>query len=179
MSKSTGVGVVTLLGLSVGLGLAPGWAAPETKPAEPTIWEYHCLNLPDGNISGVEQKWVPELNQAGADGWEVVATVPLTIRGDTSGLRVLLKRPKRSPEPAGKSEPAAAKPAGGDAEAERRAEAERFFDILDKDGNLEISEEELKRGILVYIKFRNFGISPKFPITREEFLKIYPKRASE
>jgi hypothetical protein len=165
--------------LVIALGLAPGVAAPEIQRHETTIWEYQCLSLPDGNAKGIEQAWVPELNTAGADGWEVVATVPLTVRGDTASLRVLLKRVKKPPEPAGRLDPASAKSAGGDGASAARTPAERLFDLADKDGNHEISEDEFNRAILLRIRFKEFAITPKFPIVREEFLKTFPNPAGK
>ncbi len=52
---------------------------------------------------------------------------------------------------------------------------ERFFDLADKDQNGEISEDEFKGNALVRVRFKNAGITPKFPIARNEFLKLYPQ----
>jgi hypothetical protein len=137
------------------------------------------LSLPDGNVFGIHEKWIPELNKAGGEGWEVVSTAPLMRQGDSSGLRVLLKRVKESSDAIRKSKPAAAKSEGVEEENGARAEAERNFKLLDMDGNGEISEIEFKRSILVQKKFKEFGINLTFPVPRDEFLKIYPTPAAK
>jgi len=55
-----------------------------------------------------------------------------------------------------------------------RSEAERQFDLLDKDQSGKITEEEFKKSILTSIKFKNAGIVLSFPVGREEFLQAYP-----
>lgn len=92
-----------VIGVIVGIGIATGLAGSETKAPGGTAanksdnnsWEYSVLSLPDGNVHGIHEKWTPELNRVSRDGWEVVTAVPLTLHGDSSGLRVLLKRVRR------------------------------------------------------------------------------------
>ena len=97
MSKSTRILCAALGfgGLLVGFGLAPGLAGPEKKAAVVTAWEYKVLALRDGNISGIEETWAPELNKAGEEGWEVAGTASQSISGNSMSLRVLLKRVKQ------------------------------------------------------------------------------------
>lgn len=58
-----------------------------------------------------------------------------------------------------------------------RSEAERQFDLLDKDQNGKITEEEFKKSILTSLKFKNAGIALDFPVGRDEFLRLYPSPA--
>jgi WD40 repeat protein/serine/threonine protein kinase len=58
------------------------------------------------------------------------------------------------------------------------SEAERFFELADKDKNGEVSEEEFNRCILVRVKFRNAGIIPTFPLRRDDFVKLYSQVGS-
>lgn len=93
MKSSRGVilAILTVVTATAGFSIA----GADAQKSQFSVWEYHVLNLRDGNMSGIEEKWLPELNKVGADGWEVVGTAPFELRGDTQGLRVLLKRPKR------------------------------------------------------------------------------------
>ena len=58
-----------------------------------------------------------------------------------------------------------------------RSEAERFFEVVDKDKNGKITEEELKRSFLVSKKFSDAGIAAVFPLNRDEFIRLYPQPA--
>ncbi|HEY3963571.1 MAG TPA: DUF4177 domain-containing protein [Planctomycetaceae bacterium] len=93
MKFSRGVILAILIVVTATAGFSISGA--DAQKSEISGWEYHVLNLHDGNISGIEETWLPELNKAGADGWEAVGIAPFENRGNTQGLRVLLKRPKR------------------------------------------------------------------------------------
>lgn len=56
-------------------------------------------------------------------------------------------------------------------------EAERFFDLLDKDKNGKITEEEFKKSLSVPKKFSDAGIALSFPVGKDEFVRQYPKPA--
>ena len=58
------------------------------------------------------------------------------------------------------------------------AQAERFFAQADKDGNGEISKDEFNKTILVQMKLRKAGIVPDFPISRDDFGKLWFKATS-
>jgi EF-hand domain pair len=58
-----------------------------------------------------------------------------------------------------------------------RTEAERFFELMDKDKNGKITEDEFKRSILVSKKFSDAGIAATFPLSRDEFTRLYPQPA--
>jgi hypothetical protein len=60
-------------------------------------------------------------------------------------------------------------------EIDGRSLAERFFDIADKDKHGELSDDEFNASAVVRVKFKNASIAPTFPISRNEFLKLYPK----
>jgi hypothetical protein len=55
-----------------------------------------------------------------------------------------------------------------------KSDAERQFELIDKDKNEKITEEEFQRSTLTRIKFKNAGISLSFPVPREEFLRLFP-----
>jgi len=58
-----------------------------------------------------------------------------------------------------------------------RTEAERFFELMDKDKNGKITEDEFKRSILVSKKFSDAGIAATFPLNHDEFTRLYPQPA--
>jgi hypothetical protein len=80
------------------------------------------------------------------------------------------KSSETAPEPAA----ASAAPASG-----QRSEAERFFELLDKDKNDKVTEEEFKKSFLMSKKFADAGISLAFPVTRDEFVRQYPQPAGK
>ena len=49
------------------------------------------------------------------------------------------------------------------------------FELLDTDSNGEMSESEFKGSYRVRTRFEGAGITPKFPLKRDEFLKLYPQ----
>jgi EF-hand domain pair len=55
-----------------------------------------------------------------------------------------------------------------------RSEAERQFDLVDKDKNGKITEEEFKGSIVTRLKFTSAGVALTFPVGRDEFLRMYP-----
>jgi Ca2+-binding EF-hand superfamily protein len=61
----------------------------------------------------------------------------------------------------------------------QRSEAERFFELLDKDKNDKVTEEEFKKSFLMSKKFADAGISLSFPVTRDEFIRQYPQPAGK
>lgn len=56
-------------------------------------------------------------------------------------------------------------------------QAERFFKSTDKDDNSKITEEEVKKSILVRVKFEKAGIAPSYPLSKEEFIRLYVQAA--
>lgn len=60
------------------------------------------------------------------------------------------------------------------APAVSRSEAERQFELVDKDKNGKVTEEELQRSIVAKMKFAKAGIALTFPVGRDEFLRVYP-----
>jgi Ca2+-binding EF-hand superfamily protein len=61
----------------------------------------------------------------------------------------------------------------------QRSEADRFFDLLDKDKNDKVTEEEFKKSFSMPKKFADAGISLSFPVTRDEFARQYPQPAAK
>jgi hypothetical protein len=61
-----------------------------------------------------------------------------------------------------------------DAPVGNRSEAERQFDVVDKDKDGKVTEAEFKKSILTKIKFDKAGITLSFPVGRDEFLRAYP-----
>ena len=55
-----------------------------------------------------------------------------------------------------------------------RSEAERQFDLVDKDKNGKVTEEEFQKSIVAKMKFKNAGVALSFPVGRDEFLRLYP-----
>jgi hypothetical protein len=55
-----------------------------------------------------------------------------------------------------------------------KSEAERQFELIDRDQNEKITEEEFQKSTLTRIKFKNAGIPLSFPVQRDEFLRLYP-----
>ncbi len=78
------------------------------------------------------------------------------------------------PSPAPESAAASTAPASGE-----RSEADRFFELLDKDKNDKVTEEEFKKSFSMPKKFADAGISLVFPVTREEFARQYPQSAAK
>ncbi|MBS0262505.1 MAG: EF-hand domain-containing protein [Planctomycetes bacterium] len=56
-------------------------------------------------------------------------------------------------------------------------QAERFFKSTDKDENGKITEEEVKKSILVKVKLEKSGIVPNYPLNRDEFVQLWTKVA--
>jgi hypothetical protein len=73
-----------------------------------------------------------------------------------------------SAAPAADSTPAASSSAP-------KSPGEKAFDLLDKDKNTTISEEEWKKSLLVGPAFKKAGIGVSFPLPRGEFLRLYPQ----
>ena len=55
-----------------------------------------------------------------------------------------------------------------------RSEAERQFEVVDKDKDGKVTEAELQKSIVARLKFSKAGIVLSFPMSREEFLRVYP-----
>jgi hypothetical protein len=55
-----------------------------------------------------------------------------------------------------------------------RSEAERQFEVIDKDRDGKITEGEFQKSFLAKKKFEKAGIALSFPVGREEFLRAYP-----
>ena len=53
-------------------------------------------------------------------------------------------------------------------------EAERFFDLFDKDKDGKLSEAEFKKSSLLSKKFSDAGVALSFPAGKEEFVRLYP-----
>jgi hypothetical protein len=60
---------------------------------------------------------------------------------------------------------------------ELEQQAARFFKSTDKDENGKISEEEVNKSILVRVKIKNAGITPSYPLNREEFARLWSQVA--
>jgi hypothetical protein len=71
---------------------------------------------------------------------------------------------------AGKEKPATATAPSSNA---GRSEAERQWDIVDKDKDGKVTEEEWGRSYLARPKFRDAGIAVSFPMTKEEFTQLW------
>lgn len=56
-------------------------------------------------------------------------------------------------------------------------EAERFFDLFDKDKNGKLTEDEFKKSSLLTKKFTDAGVALSFPVGKEEFARLYPAAA--
>lgn len=71
---------------------------------------------------------------------------------------------------------AADTPADGtsDAPIVSRSEAERQFEVVDKDKDGKVTEAELQKSIVARLKFTKAGIVLSFPVSRDEFLRVYP-----
>jgi hypothetical protein len=54
-----------------------------------------------------------------------------------------------------------------------RSEAERQWEIVDKDKDGKVTEEEWGRSYLARPKFRDAGIAVSFPMTKEEFTQLW------
>jgi len=65
---------------------------------------------------------------------------------------------------------AAASPSSGS-----KSPGEKAFDLLDKDKNTTISEEEWKKSMSTGPAFKKAGIAVSFPLPRGEFLRLYPQ----
>jgi hypothetical protein len=59
------------------------------------------------------------------------------------------------------------------------SEADRFFELLDKDKNDKVTEDEFKKSFSMPKKFADAGISLVFPVTRDEFVRQYPQPAAK
>lgn len=55
-----------------------------------------------------------------------------------------------------------------------RSEAERIFEVTDKDKDGKITAEEWNRSYLAKPKFEKAGIGVTFPLPRDEFIRLYP-----
>ena len=84
----TSIGLVAILAV---FQLSPGQA--QTRGEQTVKWEYKSLTLqdPSGNAP---KEWEEKLNNAGAEGWELVSAISYLKNSNTGLLRVLLKRPK-------------------------------------------------------------------------------------
>jgi len=56
-------------------------------------------------------------------------------------------------------------------------EAERFFDLFDKDKNGKLTEDEFKKSSLLTKKFTDAGVALSFPLGKDEFSRLYPAAA--
>jgi hypothetical protein len=57
-------------------------------------------------------------------------------------------------------------------------QAANFFKTTDKDENGKISEDEVKKSILVRVKFEKAGIKPDYPLNQVEFVRLWVQAAS-
>lgn len=55
-----------------------------------------------------------------------------------------------------------------------RSDAERQFELVDKDKDGRVTEAEFQKSTLTRVKFKNAGITLSFPVSRDEFLRAYP-----
>jgi len=63
-----------------------------------------------------------------------------------------------------------------DAPVGNRSEAERQFDVVDKDKDGKVSEAEFQKSTMTRINFKKAGITLSFPVSRDEFLRVYPAK---
>jgi hypothetical protein len=54
-----------------------------------------------------------------------------------------------------------------------RSDTERQWELLDKDGDGKLTEAEWGKSILTKMKFAKAGIAVSFPMTQEEFVRLY------
>jgi hypothetical protein len=78
--------------------------------------------------------------------------------------------PSETPNP-DSAPPAAAAPAPAAAPA--GSDAERQWDVLDKDKDGKVTEEEWGRSYFARPKFRDAGVAVTFPLARDEFIRLY------
>lgn len=74
------------------------------------------------------------------------------------------------PATAGETPAAAAAPASAD----EPSEAERQWEVVDKDKDGKVTEAEWGKSILTRLKFTNAGIAVTFPMSRDEFIRLFP-----
>lgn len=86
-------------------------------------------------------------------------------RGSTSTPAATSSTADTPADPPGISGPA---PTAG------KSDAERQFELIDKDKNDKISEEEFQKSIVTRLKFTKARVSLSFPVGRAEFLQVYP-----
>jgi hypothetical protein len=55
-----------------------------------------------------------------------------------------------------------------------RSEAERQFEVVDKDKDGKVTEAEFQKSIVAKMKFTKAGVVLTFPVGRDEFLRLYP-----
>jgi hypothetical protein len=76
--------------------------------------------------------------------------------------------------PAGEGVAAAAAPPS----AAGRTEAEKQWELVDKDKDGKVTEAEWGRSFLTRLRFQKAGIAVTFPMTQEEFLQLYSQLPS-
>lgn len=103
---------------------------------------------------------------------------PITVTSSgSSGSRSASDSDKSSGSSTGTSKTESSDPPTALPSNEIEQQAERFFKTTDKDENGKITEEEVKKSILVRVKFEKAGISPSYPLSREEFIRLYTQAA--
>lgn len=65
-------------------------------------------------------------------------------------------------------------PAAAPASTDEPSEAERQWEVVDKDKDGKVTEAEFTKSILTRLKFTNAGVAVTFPMTRDEFIRLYP-----
>jgi hypothetical protein len=71
------------------------------------------------------------------------------------------------------SAPAPAAPAAASPATAAGSDAERQWDVLDKDKDGKVTEEEWGKSLFTRPKFRDAGVAVSFPLARDEFLRLY------
>ena len=76
------IAIVFVVGCAIG-GFASQLVVPLARAGtSSTRWEYFCKRASPASLSGVDS-FTEKLNDAGADGWELVSVVPSRIDGAT------------------------------------------------------------------------------------------------
>lgn len=104
-------------------------------------------------------------DRSGSSGGTAGVAVASTSGGSSSS----------APAADAKTEPAGPPTSLSSSEVEKQAE--NFFKSTDKDDNGKITEEEVKKSLLVRVKFDKAGIKPSYPLNRDEFIRLYVQAA--
>jgi len=180
---------------AAGADAEPATGESKSAPKPPRTRQKVTLKLPDDYKSKDKDKD----GQIGMYEWprtEYAKFRSLDLNGDGFITPLELSRAGRSKRPAsaevvsvsGSSGSAATDAAGSsatatseaaadgasDAPVANRSEAERQFEVTDKDKDGRITEAEFKKSFYARPKFEKAGIKLSFPVSRDEFVRAYP-----